>query len=264
MITNKDFMLCESIREEDLSNAFKDGEWKANIKFDGERIVVIKNNDDVFLLNRAGRIKNQIYPELIEDLKNANACNFILDSEVITTNGIFNSLQHRSNLSDRNKIERAKIDYPIKLMVFDLIYFEKDLRQMPLKERIKILNENFKTLNLVEYQEIQIALNYAKEHKLEGIVIKNMNSNYEGKRSKNWVKLKLFKEDNFKAISYTINNAGIRVEDIKLNACQIAGSQSIEVKNEIDNKGFCEIIIQYLEKTKDDRYRFISFKEMVK
>lgn len=261
MITNKDFMLCESTREEDLYAFKNEGNWKANIKFDGERIVVIKNNDDVFLLNRAGRIKNQIYPEVIPSIKKIKG-NFILDGEVITTNGIFNSLQHRSNLSDKNKIERAKIDYPIKYMVFDLLFFEKDIRQMPLKERIKLLQDNFgDKLNLVEYQEIDVALNFAKEHKLEGIVIKYMPSIYEGKRSKYWIKMKLFKETPFKAISYTINNAGIRVEDNLQNACQISGQQHIEVRNEIDDKGFCDIVIQYLEKTKDERYRFISFKE---
>ena len=51
-----------------------------------------------------------------------------------------------------------------------------------------------------------------------------------------------------KAVKYSVNNAGIRVEDELNNAVQIAGNNSLEVKREIDNKGFCDIVIQYLEK----------------
>jgi ATP-dependent DNA ligase len=268
MITNKEFMLCDKIKEEELFRFVNvkygipqtENLYKANIKFDGERIVIIKKGDDVFLLNRAGRIKNQIYPEVVEKVKIIEG-DFVLDSEVITLNGLFNSLQHRSNLGSKEKIDRAVKENPVKCVVFDLIFFDNiDLRHKPLKERIEILNNNFKDkVELVEYTDIQTALSFAKHHKLEGIVIKNMLSNYEGKRSSNWLKLKLFKQAEMKAISYTINNAGIRLEDNKQNAVQCSGNQSNEVKNEIDNKGYCDIVIQYLEKTKDDRFRFISF-----
>jgi DNA ligase-1 len=262
MITKKDLMLCDKITEEELPTL--KGEWKANIKFDGERIAIIKKDGEVFLLNRAGRIKNNIYFELIPTIK-AIEGDFILDGEVITQDGLFNSLQHRSNLSDKNKIIKAKTDYPIKYCVFDLLYYGKDLRQKPLKERIQILKENFESklngylFELVKYQEIQEALSFAKSHKLEGVVIKNMNAYYEGRRSNNWLKLKLFKQAEMKAISYIENNAGLRLEDDKKNAVQCSGNQSCIVKNEIDKNGYCNIVIQYLEKTKDDRFRFISF-----
>lgn len=267
MITKKDFMLCEKITEEELYTL--KGEWKANIKFDGERIMVVKIGGNIFVINRAGRIKNQIYPEVVLEVAKIEG-DFIVDGEIITTDGIFNSLQHRSNIGV-NKVERAIKDYPIKYMVFDIINFGgKDLRMKPLKERLEYLfqlrlNVPFTSMiNFVEYLDIQEALSFAKANTKEGIVIKNMLSYYQSRRSNDWKKLKLFKEDNFRAISYTINNAGLRVEDDKLNAVQVAGFESRKVKSEIDECGYCDIVIQYLEKTKDNRYRFISFKEVAK
>lgn len=258
MITKKDFMLCESIKEEELKNLR--GEWKANIKYDGERIIIIKFNGDIFVMNRAGRIKNQIYPEVVKMVKDLQN-DFILDSEVVTFDEKFNTLQHRSNLLNEDKIQKAVKEMPVKLMVFDLLYYGKDLRNKPLKERVQILKENFEgKLDLVEYGNIQELLSFAKSKQLEGIVIKNMLSNYEGKRSKNWLKLKLFKQAKLRVISYTINDNGIRAEDNKENAVQIAGHNFKAVKDSIDEKGYCDIVIQYLEKTKNNKYRFISYK----
>lgn len=260
-------MLCETITEGDLNNL--DDNWKANLKYDGERIAVIKLGFDIFVVNRVGRIKNQIYPEIVEAISKING-DFILDGEVITTDGIFNTLQHRNNLSTPAKIENARTQYPINYMVFDVLYYGEDLRNKPLRTRLDYLF-NFKLnipitsiIKFAEYTDIQTALSFAKSNRKEGIVVKNMLSTYEGRRSKSWLKLKLFKEEPFRAISYTTNPAGIRVEDNNLNACQVAGYESNQVKGEIDKKGYCDIVIQYLEKTKDDRYRFISFKEVVK
>jgi len=264
MITNKDFMLCGKITEEELPKL--KGEWEANIKFDGERIVAIKKGEDVFLLNRANREKSFIYPEIAEELKTIKG-DFILDGEIITEDNLFNSLQHRSHLGSKAKVDEAIKKYPIKFMIFDIINLDgEDLRLLPLKNRIEILNSvNFPKLSKIEFvvyhKNISELLSFAKNQipQLEGIVIKNMLSNYEGRRSNNWLKLKLFQQAELKVISYTINNAGLRLEDDKLNAVQVSGNQSDEVKQAIDNKGYCNIVIQYLEKTKNDKYRFISF-----
>lgn len=265
MISKKDFMLCEKI-EEDKLNEYTNGNWLGNIKYDGERIIIIKKNDEIFLVNRNGRIKNNIYREVIEDFKQM-PFDFILDSEIITEDNLFNSLQHRINLNDEEKIKQAIINYPIKCMVFDIINLKgKDLRNMPLNERVLILEELFSEFkfNKVEmvmyYTDLNGLYSFAKSKQLEGIVLKAISSNYESRRSNSWLKLKFFKITNLKAISYEINNSGIRVEDEEDNACQIQGIKANIVREEIDNKGYCDIVVQYLEKTKNNRLRFISYK----
>ena len=213
-------MLCEKVDENaflENPNAYKN--HLGNIKYDGERIIIVKQGEEVFLVNRNGRIKNSIYRELIADFKQM-PFNFILDSEVITEDNLFNSLQHRSHLSKEEKIIEAIKKYPIKSMVFDIINLEgKDLRNMPLNERIIILEElfcefKFNKVEMVKYYEDLNALySFAKSKQLEGIVLKAISSNYESRRSSSWLKLKFFKLADIKAVSYEINNSGIRVED---------------------------------------------------
>jgi len=262
MINKKDFMLCNSTTEEEI-NRFTDN-WKANIKYDGERIIAVKKGTDVFLINRRGVDKADCYKEVAENLKNIPH-DFIVDGEIITNDGKFNSLQHRSHLKDKFKIETAKELYPINYMIFDILSFdEKSFIDLPLKDRIKLLSlihfEELDNVGFVAYEEILPCLETAKEHNCEGIIIKNMDSLYQHRRSNDWLKLKFFKEDVLRVVRYTENPAGIRCEDEKLNAVQCSGQQHIKVKKAIDEVGFCDITISYLEKTANNRYRFISYK----
>jgi len=261
------FMLCGSVREEEL-NLLDKNKFLANIKFDGERVMLIKKGTDIFLINRRGRNKNLQYPEIVEEIKQSKD-NFILDGEVITTDGLFNSFQHRCNLSDRFKIEQAKKDYPIKFMVFDMLELnEENLRNKHLFERVKILysviGEKFNFLEFAEYKSINEMLFEAKLKQNEGIVIKDMNSVYEERRSDKWLKCKLWNEEVLRVIQFIDNPAGIRVEDKDKNAIQVAGYHSTMVKNKIVENGYCDIIVQFLSKTSKNKMRFPSFREVKK
>lgn len=259
----KTFMLCDSIKEEefrkmDLSN------YIGEDKKDGERIIVCKEGLQVWIFNRRGREKGFIYPEIVKDLEKLQE-DFIIDGEVITKDGLFNSLQHRSNLG-RNKVSEGVRNYPIEFCVFDIISFNKmDLRNKPLVERKKYLEflrglEAVKILNWFEDEDIRVLWEFIKEHNKEGIILKLKNSVYEARRSEKWIKCKNFKEEVVKLTKFAVNNAGFRCEDDFDNAVQVAGEESKEVANQITNNGFCYVVIQYLEKTKDNKFRFPSFK----
>ena len=115
-------------------------------------------------------------------------------------------------------------------------------------------------LDIARYYEIFEVLEKARNDGREGIVLKKMDSKYIGNRSNDWLKCKFFKETEIVLQSYTPNNAGIRCEDAQQNAVQISGEQHKEVKEFLDNDGECEVYIQYLEKTKDGRLRFPSYR----
>ena len=257
MINKKDFMLCDKITKEELKNQMPLINWKANIKFDGERIIAVKKDGEVFLVNRRGNLKNKNYLEVVESL-NAFEGDFILDGEVITYDDKFNLLQKRALTKNPLKQIELRKEVPVVYMVFDILNCKgKDLREMPLRKRLYYL-DGF-DIEKAEYREINECLLSAEEENREGIIIKNMLSPYLSKRSGFWLKLKFFKNANLKIISYTENPAGIRCEDKELNAVQVSGQQHKEVKNLIDTKGYCDIIIQYLEQGKTGRYRFPSF-----
>lgn len=258
------FMLCEKTTEKELTN-FTEWKWFANLKYDGERIKAIIKDGSVFLLNRRGNLKNDNYQEICEELK-SNFKNCILDGEIITEHDNFNLLQKRALTKDKEKQKILRNEIPIRYMVFDILELQgEDLRSLPLKDRVlklfHITKEygNFNKVQLVEYDSILTTLEKAKKENREGIIIKDITSKYENRRSKSWLKLKFFKYMNLNLTEYTINNAGIRAVDPLGNVVQISGDQHNEVKQEIDNKGSCEVIVQYLEKTKENRLRFPSF-----
>jgi len=261
--------LCHSTTEKDLGNFKNPNLFKANIKFDGERILAKIQDGQVTLYNRRGRNKNKQYPEVVNDLKHFKNC--WLDGEVISLDDNFNKLQHRSNTQDGYKISLMKKEIPVKFMVFDLLRNgDEDLTNKPLAQRVSFRWETIETEKLVKlkavefvtYGEVEVMYQRAKQENREGIIVKNMESPYEFKRSKNWLKCKFWKQAEITLQTYTENPAGIRCEDKKGNAVQVSGQQHQAVKQALDTKGCCEVVIQYLEMTKNGRYRHPTFKQI--
>jgi len=263
MLTKKDFMLCHSITEEE-SKKLDTNKWKANFKWDGERIIGIIDKGQVLLLNRRGFFKNEQFREIVEELKSLPDC--ILDGEIISSDNNFNKLQSRAGTKDLNKLKLLEKSIPVEYQIFDVLMADgKNLTTEPLRNRLETLKNVFGAriyayLKICEYGEIGTFLGTAKANTMEGIVIKNMDARYEPRRSHNWLKLKLWKEAEIEICSYTINNAGIRTEDKQGNAVQVSGNQSGEVKTLLDTQGFCTIYVQYLEKTVNGKMRFPSYR----
>ena len=263
MITKKDFMLCHSTNEEE-SGRLDTNKWKANFKWDGERIIAIIDKGEAYLLNRRGLIKNEQFMEVVRDLRTLPDC--ILDGEIISVDNNFNKLQSRGGTRDASKIKILEKNTPVKYMIFDMLMAEgKSLISEPLRNRLGSLQKalgtkDYTSLEICQYGEIKDLLAIAKEKVMEGIVVKNMDAPYESRRSHNWLKLKLWKEGEIDVCSYEVNNAGIRVEDKIGNAVQIQGGQSLEVKEILDTLGHCVIYVQYLEMTVKGRMRFPSYR----
>ena len=262
------FMLCESIKTEGELFNLDTGKYKANYKFDGERVIAVKKGEDIVLFNRLGNIITYKFSEVVNDLRHIPK-DFMIDGEIISMDNDFNKLQRRALTKQLDKIKQLEKEIPVKYMIFDIISIgDNILMRKPLRERLTYLNElldelisDSNHLELVEYGEIKDLLNRAIENDGEGIVVKNMEGEYESRRSRNWFKYKLFKETTITITSYTENNAGIRVTDEKgFIACQIAGFQSREVKELIDKRGYCNINIQYLSKSNEGKYRFPSYR----
>lgn len=262
------FMLCESQQDKKEIDKLDKSVWKGNLKFDGERVMSVKKGTEVILFNRRGNIITSKFNEVVEAFKKI-PFDFVIDGEIIDFTNNFNLLSRRALTKDKDKIKQLETEIPVKFMAFDILSFgEKGYRLMnePLHERLRVLTDimtfnQSKNLELVEYGEIDDMLSRAVKDNGEGIVIKNMNGVYESKRSKNWIKHKLFKETTITITGFTENNAGIRATD-KDNfiVCQIAGEQSLKVKEIINKKGSCEVYIQYLSKSQEGKFRFPSFR----
>jgi len=270
-ITTSDlFMLCHSTTSDELENYSDNKKYQANYKYDGERVMVAIENDKIIMFNRRGNIINRKFKDVEKELRQIDfRC--ILDGEIISEDDDFNKLQKRALSQNKAVIEYVTKNIKVNYMIFDVISFEgKDVRSYTLKERLKMVakvfeNKNFDILKKVEYYNVQDIYDLAKNENREGIVIKDLEGTYQSsKRSRNWLKLKFFKEGELDLTTYTDNPKGIRGEDSNGNAIQISGRQSQEVKDILDNKGSCRVYIQYLSQSPTTkRYRFPSYRGLV-
>jgi len=263
------FMLCESIQDKEELKKLDRNRYKANTKFDGCRCIAVKKGKDIILFGRRNTIYNTKFREVVEALKLINF-DFMIDGEVTDFTNNFNLLQKRALTKNLDKIKELEKEIPVKYMIFDILSFgEKSLTNEPLHKRLNLLrnllsNNKSQHLELVEYGEIDDLLALAISNNGEGIVIKDMFGIYESKRSKGWCKHKLFKETTITITGYTENPAGIRATDNENNVVQISGNQSNEVKQILNDVGYATINIQYLELTKENRFRFPSYRGLVK
>ncbi len=115
----------------------------------------------------------------------------------------FSLIQPRISVSDANAIAHLSRSTPVHLFLFDLLYLDGyDLRGVPLEERKRLLAEVVtpsERIHVSDYFTVDGAamLEAARAHGLEGIVAKARASKYEGRRSRDWLKIKINTSDDF-------------------------------------------------------------------
>lgn len=188
---------------------FNDINYIFELKFDGLRALIYINNGEIIIKSRRNIILNNIYPELLE-IKNICKEVCVFDGEIVLLqNGkpSFSKLQERARLKNKNKINFMMINYPVTFICFDILYKNKDLTDVPLIDRKKILNKFNDTDYFVKtkyYEGIGKDLfEFIKKENLEGIIAKKKNSLYTyDKRVKDWIKIKNFKLETFYICGY--------------------------------------------------------------
>ncbi len=171
---------------------FDDKNWLFEIKLDGFRAIAeVHKNKKVELYSRNNISFNTLFMPLVYSLKELGH-DAILDGEVVVLNkkGIseFQLLQNYQNTGE------GQLTY----FVFDILYLDGyDLREMPLLERKSILKELVDQLAAkdVLYSDHILGkgkkfYQLARKQGLEGVIAKEARSEYIGKRSRSWLKVK--------------------------------------------------------------------------
>lgn len=192
-------MLCK-----ECTKPFDDPNYQWELKYDGIRALATVSDTGYSLQARSGSDKTRLFPEL--DLKTKRSA--ILDGEIVCdTNGKseFNNIQRRANRL--NGIRWAVDNFPATYKVFDVLeVMGSNLRYIPLAKRREILEAV-----LIPSQNVKLSpvfdggvalFEQAKAEHLEGIIGKSRLGSYqEGKRE--WLKIKVWQEDNFLVVGYT-------------------------------------------------------------
>jgi len=179
---------------------FDNDKWLFEMKYDGVRVLAIREGENTHLFARSGTNITERYPEVVLALNSIALDRFVLDGEIIATDErgrpSFQLLQRRMHVSDARQIARLSRAVPAIYYVFDLLGFDRfDTRTLPLEERKRLLSELIHGEGPVRYCDHVVGRGkdfYAaiSEHELEGIVAKLRDSPYRGTRSGDWLKIK--------------------------------------------------------------------------
>lgn len=229
----------------EVNKSFDDDEYLYELKFDGICATIHVSPSTFIIYNRNGYDITYLYPELKDIQKNVkDKC--IFDGEIVSfenTYPSFSKLQQRSHTKDKSKIAAFAENEPVCFVVFDCLYKNKKIITLPLIERKKVL-EKFKDSNYfikVQYtlKEGNKLFKKVKKANLEGIVAKKINSEYEiNTRTRNWLKIKNFKDEEFYVGGYIDTKAktSLLLGEYRDNKFYFVGKVSITRTRDIYNK----------------------------
>ncbi|CAB3827593.1 Multifunctional non-homologous end joining protein LigD [Achromobacter mucicolens] len=181
-------------------------DWLYEMKFDGYRLVVRIEGDDVRLFTRNGHDWSAKLPHLVEAFRALPAKWAWVDGEIVMLDreGI-PSFQALQNAFDGERTQ------DIVFYAFDLPFIgQRDLRQEPLTVRRALLQQLMDTteddhLRFSEALEAAPSDLVATACKmgLEGIMAKRLSSPYVSRRTNTWVKVKCARRQEFAIVGYT-------------------------------------------------------------
>ena len=185
-----------------LVDAAPEGDdWVFELKYDGVRLLCRCDGGDVRCISRNGIDWTHKVSPIVEALAKLNLSGAWVDGELIVTDphgrSDFSLLQHM--------LEQGRLE-ELAYCAFDLLfYYGKDLRALPLSDRKTRLDAAFNKLpakgpirlaDQIHSDSSYLLKRVCNQH-LEGLVAKKIDSPYVGDRSKNWLKVKCHREQEF-------------------------------------------------------------------
>jgi DNA ligase D-like protein (predicted ligase) len=182
--------------------------WVYEVKLDGFRAIGINpKQGNPTLLSRQDKSLDRKFPDVTQALATLPR-GTIIDGEVVALDDAgrpdFNLLTHSRKSTSR-----------IRFYVFDLLYLKnQDVTHLPLLERRNLLKSMSleAPMRLLEYFETSAdeMLDVVRQHCLEGVVAKRLDSPYEpGQRSGVWVKHRIAQQQDFVIGGYMPGAHGI-------------------------------------------------------
>jgi bifunctional non-homologous end joining protein LigD len=173
--------------------------WIYEEKYDGIRILAYKEGKKVSLVSRNGKDRTAGFAGIARAIAGLEAETLLLDGELV----IFDT--HR--VSHFQLLQKGK-GSP-RYAVFDCLYHDgEDLRQQPLMARRQVLEKAVRPsdellLSVRLAENGMAAFEVAKRRGFEGLIAKNTAAAYEERRSAQWLKVKVNRQQEFVIGGYT-------------------------------------------------------------
>src|SRR4051812_19834589 len=178
--------------------------WTYELKYDGFRAVCALTDGELAMWSRNELDLAPRFPRIADALRKLKIADVVLDGEIVALDAagiprfqLLQSGEHREVL-----------------FVFDVLWFDgHDLRKLPYIERRKALERILKRaptgieLSQTLDESADAAMKRVKKGGYEGIIAKHNASIYEGRRSKEWLKVKALNEQELAIIGYNLSSA---------------------------------------------------------
>lgn len=178
-----------------------------DLKIDGVRDVIAINKGVVRIQNRNGVDTTDRYPDIVEACieKFGTDCQVVLDGEmVVKVDGRpdFKATSQRDRCSGGAKIAARSKSMPATFIAFDLLYLNGvDFRNEPFSKRKEQLDLFLDLYSIYPNTHATIEPNVGsmdghkmmdlvREHHLEGVIAKRLDSRYKAGKGSDWLKIK--------------------------------------------------------------------------
>lgn len=188
--------------------------WIFEMKWDGYRLAVHIDRNDVRLITRGGHDWTHRFPAIAAAARGLNVHTAILDGEAVVLDSSgrsdFGALQRSLGGRGGKRVSTESI-----LMAFDLLYLDgHDLTGSDLSLRRHLLEDlvtssDNRAIRLSEEIEADGAqlLEQACQIGLEGIIAKQSHQPYRSGRIGDWLKIKCIRSESFMIVGYEVSAA---------------------------------------------------------
>lgn len=173
-------------------------------KYDGFRVQIHKNHDEVSIYSRNLENMSLMFPELTKAARELKVKTVILDGEAIAYNpetDQYLPFQETTKRRRKHGIEELAESLPLKAFIFDILYEDgKPLTDLPYEKRLEVADRIVEGSDvllpapLIKTDSVEVLTKQLLENisnGLEGVMVKRLDSVYQaGGRNFNWVKLK--------------------------------------------------------------------------
>jgi bifunctional non-homologous end joining protein LigD len=189
---------------------FSHPDWVFEDKLDGVRCIAVIAGGRATLWSRNEKRMNASYPEIVTALEKAADHDMVVDGEIVAFNGkltSFAALQPRIHLRDEQRALATGIK--VFFYAFDLPWLAgHNLTESPLLTRKKLLRRALRFSGRIRFSTHRKANGRrfyleACARGLEGLIAKRADSPYTHERSRDWLKFKCTRGQEFVIGGYT-------------------------------------------------------------
>ena len=252
-----------------------EGRYSFDVKLDGVRAIMVIEQKRCAIINRNGVDITARYPELPVGLGNTSP--IVLDGEIVSMDGSFETLAFRDRQSNPRKITEMTVTHPVQFIAFDVLSgLGYDLRSEKWKERRRLLDGLTlpESISRTVVSESAGLLDLVSDLGMEGVIAKRHESTYTSGRSREWLKFKALHRVSCVPTGYEPGN-GQRAHFGAMHLAMIGPDGPVDVgrvgtgfdddtitylKKRLDNGDLFVVEIETLNRTKTGVLRFPVFK----